>query len=132
MPESQGGADRRHEYRRPQRPDVLADEDGGLTAARVRQADGKSIAMTASGPPLAASSTSSPIPVAAYALSIPSDRAIPIHPDLHASTPSTRQPLTATSWPAPYCRATRSYLEDARATSPKEPTLPRAKDRCRR
>jgi hypothetical protein len=35
----QGRTDRRHEHRRPQRPDRLAGQDVGLTAPRVGQAD---------------------------------------------------------------------------------------------
>ena len=58
---------------------------------------GMSIAMTDSGPLRPASSTRSPISAAAWALSAPSDSAIPIHPYLHASIPSTRQFLTMVS-----------------------------------
>jgi hypothetical protein len=94
----QGRADRRHEHRQPQRPDLLAGEDVSLTAPCVGQADRVSTAMTASGPSAAASSTRPPISAAASALTAPSDKAIPIHPDLHASTPRTRQPFTAPSW----------------------------------
>lgn len=108
-------------------PDGLAGEEIGLAAPCVRQADRDVDRDDGQRPPSEASSTSSPIPVAACALSIPSDRAIPIHPDLHASTPSTRQPLTATSLPGPSYQASSSFLGDARASSPKEPTSPAPK-----